>query len=277
MLAAAASYLDARQAGGQWLLRIEDIDPPREQAGADRLIIDALSYYGFQWDGDVIYQSQSRGNHVQALAQLMESGLAYRCGCSRRDLAEEPRGPLGIIYPGHCRPGSSSSEFAVRVRTTNNAIEFVDRMQGRQVHRLESESGDFVIHRRDGLIAYHLAVVVDDAAQGVTHIVRGIDLLPSTPRHLYLQDLLALPRPVYAHIPVVEHADGSKLSKLTGAKAIPMDNAATTLSAALRALGLDAPAKLSRGPVNALWEWAIPHWNAQSLAGQSRIALQHYC
>lgn len=277
LLAAAASYLDARQAGGQWLLRIEDIDPPREQAGADQLIIDALSCYGFEWDGDVSYQSRSRQDHERALAYLIDSGIAYRCGCSRRDLASEPRGPLGIVYPGNCRSGTSSSEYAIRVRTTDAVIAFRDRIQGQKIHRLESETGDFIIHRRDGLIAYHLAVVVDDAAQGVTHIVRGIDLLDSTPRHIYLQDLLGLPRPVYAHIPVVEHPDGSKLSKLTGAKAIPLDGAAITLSAALRALGLDAPAKLRHGSVKALWEWAIPRWNPELLAGQSRIALQHYC
>lgn len=277
LLAAVASYLDARKANGHWLLRIEDIDPPREQPGADRLIVEALERYGFEWDGPVSYQSEFNEQHHEAVERLLEEELAYACACSRRDLADEPRGPLGIIYPGTCRAGRVQSDVAIRLRTNNDPIEFHDRLQGAQGQRLESESGDFVILRRDGLIAYHLAVVVDDAHQGITDIVRGVDLLASTPRQMYLQRMLDLKSPRYAHIPVVEHPDGSKLSKLTGAPPIPLDRAPATLQTALTALGQQPPGTLRNEQIAFIWDWAIENWNPAAIAGQKSIALQHYC
>jgi glutamyl-Q tRNA(Asp) synthetase len=277
LVAAVASYLDARSNGGRWLLRIEDIDPPREQDGADRLIIDALERYGFAWDGAVSYQSQFKERHLAALQQLADLDMAYPCSCSRRDLADAPRGPLGTIYPGTCRSGCSSDDVAIRVRTDNQAIEFDDRLQGPQSQRLEAESGDFVIRRRDGLIAYQLAVAVDDADQGITDVVRGIDLMPSTPRQVHLQHLLGLATPRYAHIPVVEHPDGSKLSKLTGAPAIPGDAVKTTLVGALAALGQQPAEHLARETIPAIWNWAVERWRIGALSGQKSIALQHYC
>lgn len=179
LLAAIASYLEARTSGGRWLLRIEDIDPPREQPGADAEIQRALEAYGLEWDGPVIYQSRRRDRHDAAVESLLASGRAYACSCSRRDLANAPRGPLGIIYPGTCRQGCSGPDSAIRVRTTDEPVTFDDRLQGPREQRLESESGDFVIRRRDGLIAYQLAVAVDDALDGITEVVRGIDLLDS--------------------------------------------------------------------------------------------------
>ena len=277
MLAAVASYLDARHADGRWLLRIEDIDPPREQPGADRLIIEALERYGFEWDGDVIYQSSFRDRHDSAVDRLRRTGLAYPCSCSRRDLADARHGPLGAIYPGTCRAGCDETDVAIRVRTTDEAIEFTDRLQGPQTQRLESESGDFVILRRDGLIAYQLAVVIDDAEQGITDVVRGVDLLASTPRQIHLQRLLGLPTPAYAHIPLVEHADGSKLSKATGAAAIPLGEAPRVLVRTLDALGQRPPESLPGAPIGTIWEWAISHWDPAPLAGRRNIALQHYC
>ena len=272
LVAAAASFLEARSQNGRWLLRIEDIDPPREQADAADQIIDTLHRYGFEWDGDVIYQSRNDEAHRSALARLTDTGLAYRCRCSRRDLEGARRGPLGIIYPGTCRKGCSGGDAAIRVRTTDEEIAFEDALQGRIAHHLESETGDFVVCRRDGLIAYHLAVVVDDYLQGITEIVRGIDLLDSTPRQIWLQRCLGYQTPSYAHIPVVVNQLGQKLSKSTGAPGVPLDAVAETLCAALRALGLNPPAAMSASPVADVWSWALKTWQMEKLSGIQSIA-----
>ena len=266
LVAAVASYLEARVHNGRWLLRIEDIDPPREQAGASEIIIAALARYGFEWHGEVSYQSTSRAAHDAAVQELIDRGLAYPCSCSRRDLAETPRGPLGTIYPGTCRSGCDTNETAIRLRTRNEPVTFDDGLQGNQSQLLESESGDFVIRRRDGLIAYHLAVVVDDALQGVTEIVRGIDLMDSTPRQIWLQTKLGYATPTYMHIPVVTHPDGDKLSKLTGASGIPLDSIANTLISALDALGQKPPADLTQNSLQDIWLWAIQNWRIENLA-----------
>lgn len=271
LVAAAASYLQARRADGRWLLRIEDIDPPREQKGATESILLALELYGLEWDGDIIYQSASRDRHLDAVESLESQQLAYRCGCSRRDLAEVPVGPLGTIYPGTCRLGSPQGDSAIRVLTTDQDIAFDDALQGPQLQRLQSESGDFVILRRDGLIAYNLAVAIDDADQGITEIVRGFDLLDSTPRHIYLQQLLGLSMPGYMHIPVVENAAGQKLSKLTGAPALPTREPRPVIIHALQALGQPAEADLAACSVAEIWRWAISNWNPQALYGRRSI------
>lgn len=271
LLAAAASYLQARHLGGRWLLRVEDIDPPREQPDAADRIIEALQRYGFQWDGPVIYQSASHAAHAAALNRLQEAGHAYPCGCSRSDLADAPRGPLGIIYPGTCRTGCTASETAVRVRTDDSPLGFVDGLQGAHQERLESESGDFVVWRRDGLVAYHLAVVVDDHEQGITEIVRGIDLMDSTCRQIWLQRLLGFPTPSYQHIPVATHADGQKLSKLTGATAVPLGRPHETLMQVLAALRQRPPRNLRGASLDSIWAWAIENWNIGVLAGRTRI------
>lgn len=273
LVAAVASYLQARSRKGRWLLRIEDIDPPREQAGATERILRALERYGFEWDGDVLYQSASRQRHLGAIDELRDRGLAYACGCSRRDLADAAQGPLGTIYPGTCRSGCDADEVAIRVLTDDDPISFADGLQGRQSMRLASESGDFIILRRDGLVAYHLAVTVDDADQGVTEIVRGIDLIDSTPRHIHLQRLLGLPTPRYLHIPVVENGLGQKLSKLTGAAEIPLDEPRPVLLRALEALGQPVPASLAGCSLAELWRHAVAHWDPRVLAGKQRILL----
>ncbi|MEJ2297464.1 MAG: tRNA glutamyl-Q(34) synthetase GluQRS [Woeseiaceae bacterium] len=267
LVAAVASYLQARTHEGRWLVRVEDIDPPREQPGASARIIGALERYGFEWDGDVSFQSRSRPAHDEAVERLLDQGMAYPCGCSRKDLADASRGPLGTIYPGNCRAGCEATETAIRIRTTDEPIAFDDALQGTLRQRLESESGDFVIRRRDGLIAYQLAVVIDDALQGVTEIVRGIDLIDSTVRQIWLQRLLACPTPAYVHIPVVIHPDGDKLSKLTGAPAIPVDEPRPTLVAALAALQQGPPSDLAAASLPDIWRWAADHWKLDTLRG----------
>lgn len=274
LLAAVASYLQARKRRGRWLLRIEDIDPPREQPGAARRIVEALERYGFQWDGAVTNQSDSHEAHAAALERLLDAGHAYRCGCSRSDLADAPRGPLGIIYPGTCREGCSAEETAIRVRTDDSVIRFVDGLQGAHEERLESESGDFIVWRRDGLVAYHLAVVVDDHAQGITEIVRGIDLMESTCRQIWLQRLLGFSTPGYLHIPVAAHPDGQKLSKATGATAVSLGHPQAVLVQALRALGQEPPAGLGDADLHDVWRWAIENWRIEVLAGKSQIPVR---
>lgn len=276
LLAAVSSYLQAKCAGGKWLLRIEDIDPPREQVGADIEIIDALHAFGFEWDDGASYQNNFNARHEAIITDLLSSGVAYECSCSRRDLADAERGPLGAIYPGTCRQGRSAPDFAIRVQTNNDPIEFVDGLQGPQSQRLEAESGDFIIKRRDGLIAYHLAVVADDFAQGITEIVRGIDLIDSTPRHIHLQQILEFSTPTYIHIPVVTNRDGQKLSKLTGATAITADCAAPTLVAALDALYQAPPSPLANGNLENIWEWAIENWDISRLQSIESIAAEPF-
>ena len=271
LVAAVASYLEARVRDGRWLLRIEDIDPPREQAGAATLIIQALEAYGFEWDGDVIYQSRSKEAHDAAIRSLVDRGLAYPCGCSRKDLADAPLGSLGTIYPGTCRNGCTADETALRVRTTDEPIRFIDALQGPQTQRLESESGDFIIRRRDGLIAYQLAVVVDDAIEGITDVVRGIDIMDSTPRQIWLQRLLGYRTPSYLHFPVITHPDGDKLSKATGAPGVPLGEVRPTLVAALEALLQGPPADLAASTVPEIWSWAIRNWKIEPLQGVTDV------
>jgi glutamyl-Q tRNA(Asp) synthetase len=271
LVAAVASYLQARANDGRWLLRVEDIDPPREQAGATGEILTALERYGFEWDGQVIFQSASAAAHKAALDSLLERDLAYRCRCSRRDLVDAPRGELGIIYPGNCREGTADGEAAIRLRTDNSEIAFDDLLQGHVVQHLESGSGDFIIKRRDGLIAYHLAVVVDDEAQGVTEIVRGIDLMDSTPRQIWLQRLLGYRTPRYAHIPVITHANGDKFSKLTGAPGISLQRVPQTLFEALIALELQPPPELAQATLQDIWNWATENWLIGKLFGHKSI------
>jgi glutamyl-Q tRNA(Asp) synthetase len=273
LLAAVASYLEARTRNGIWLLRIEDIDPPRELAGASREILTALEHYGFEWDGPVSYQSASRAEHEAALARLSDAGHLYPCGCSRRDVEDEPAGPLGPIYPGTCRSGTRARDTALRARTTDEPLVFEDRLQGRQFQRLESDSGDFVVQRRDGLIAYQLAVVVDDYLQGASEVVRGVDLLPSTARQIWLQRLLGYPTPGYAHIPVAVDAAGQKLSKSTGAAPLPLRGEAAVLVAALAALGQAPPKTLQAAALRDVWLWARANWRLDVLKGRSQIPL----
>lgn len=271
LLAAVASYLQAKSQDGRWLVRMEDIDPPREPPGADTLILRALEAYGFDWDGPVLYQSTQDAWHRELIDRLVTAGAAYPCSCSRRDLADAARGPLGVIYPGTCRRGCTASRTAIRARTDDEPVAWDDLLQGSQSRRLESGSGDFVIRRRDGLIAYQLAVAADDAAQGITEVVRGIDLMESTPRQIHLQRLLGFATPAYAHIPVAVDARGRKLSKSTGARAVPVGEPRPVLVRALHALGQQPPAELADAGLDAIWSWARQHWDPGVLAARKQV------
>jgi len=272
LLAAVASYLQAKFHQGRWLLRIEDIDPPRQIEDADRLILQGLESYGFEWDGPVIRQSASTEQHEACVQALISAGRAYPCSCSRKDISDAPQGELGSIYPGTCRAGFEGDDYAIRLRTSDDAVEFVDGLQGRVRQRLESESGDFIIKRRDGLIAYNLAVVVDDHLQAITEVVRGTDLLDSTPRHIYLQSLLGFASPDYLHIPIAVDASGQKLSKSTGAAAISLDNPGRQLVLALEMLGQSPPPGLAAESLPTIWGWAIAHWDVAQLRGRQQIS-----
>jgi glutamyl-Q tRNA(Asp) synthetase len=264
LVAAVASYCDAKSRGGQWLLRIEDVDQTRLVAGASEAIIHTLQHYGFVWDGEIAYQSQRSEYYQTALQQLRQRGLAYPCTCSRKEITDSSTllGIEGAIYPGTClqHPTKPGAAAAWRIQTDAQTISFQDLIQGHQQHHMASDIGDFVVKRADGLFSYQLAVVIDDALQGVTHIVRGADLLNSTTRQIYLQQLLGYPTPVYAHIPLVCNADGQKLSKQTLATALPENNVVDTLVAALTFLQQPLPENAHSLSLANLWQWAITHW-----------------
>ncbi|KAB0492539.1 tRNA glutamyl-Q(34) synthetase GluQRS [Pseudomonas vancouverensis] len=258
LVAALASYLDARSVGGRWLMRMEDLDPPREEPGAQSAILKALESYGFEWDGEMVRQSDRHEAYAEVLNRLFNQGLAYACTCSRKQLE-----PYKGIYPGLCRNAGHGSEgAAIRLRVPELSYHFIDRVQGEYRQHLGRDVGDFVIRRRDGLYAYQLAVVLDDAWQGVTDVVRGADLLDSTPRQLYLQELLGLPQPRYLHIPLITQPDGNKLGKSYRSPPLTEDQATPLLLRALRALGQNPGIELTAATPREVLKWGIAHWDA---------------
>jgi glutamyl-Q tRNA(Asp) synthetase len=266
LLAALASCLEARSCGGRWLLRMEDVDRGREQAGAAADILRTLEAFGFVWDGPVVYQSDRDARYAAAFARLRARGLVYGCACTRREIADSAvRGAVdgGLVYPGSCREGLAPGQFARawRLRVDAEAVIFDDAVQGRQSQNLAEEVGDFVLRRADDLFAYQLAVVVDDAEQGVTHVVRGADLLASTPRQIYLQRQLGLPTPHYAHLPVATNAGGEKWSKQTCAPPLDPGRAADQLRQALAFLGQAPGTELDGAALADVWRWACANWS----------------
>lgn len=269
LIAALGSYLQARHRGGKWLVRIEDLDPPREVAGANDLILATLERYGFEWDGEVWYQSRRHAIYLEVLDELAHNGLSYRCGCSRKQVAEQQRRqglPPGV-YPGTCRRQQAGPHrrHAIRLNTEGQRVGFLDAVQGAIAQDVEHEVGDFVLRRADGLFAYQLAVVVDDAAQGITEVVRGSDLLDSTARQIALQTLLGYPTPGYCHLPVAVNDLGQKLSKQTFAPPLAQDNPLPALFLALRFLGQQPLGELLEGDVASFWRWALANWNAAAI------------
>jgi len=274
LIAALASFLQARTRGGRWLLRIEDIDQPRVVPKATEWILRSLKAHGLEPDGPPLYQSQHQPAYREALAQLQQQGLVYACACTRRAIRDAaPLGPYGAIYPGTCRQQRLPWHhgYAIRLRTDNRAWGFTDRLQGHFSQRLAAEVGDFVLRRSDGLFAYQLAVVVDDHAQGITEIVRGADLLDSTPRQCYLQHCLGLPTPEYLHLPVAIAPCGTKLSKQTGAPGLDDAKAPAQLCAALTHLGHPPPLDPLRASVDEILQWALAHWEPQRIPAQRAL------
>ena len=277
LIAAVASYCDARVAGGDWLVRIEDVDLPRARPGAERTILTALERCGFAWDGPVVRQSERGALYEDALERLRHHGDVYACACTRRELETVPIGAGGErVYPGTCRDGVPADRVqrnarAWRIRVGPARIDWRDRLQGPQSQDLARDVGDFVVQRADSLFAYQLAVVVDDDVQGITEVVRGADLIASTARQILLQRRLGCTTPSYLHVPIAVDAAGKKLSKQTHAAPIPAA-ALPALVAAWRFLdqplpsGSGAPATVAE-----FWQWAISAWNPARLPTVSML------
>jgi glutamyl-Q tRNA(Asp) synthetase len=253
---ATASFLDARARGGRWLLRMEDLDRPREIPGSAAGILRTLEEFGFQWDGECARQHDRIEHYANALRALEARGLTFECSCSRLQLEEEVR------YPGTCRehPSASGVSTATRLRVESGHILFTDRIQGSYRQDVAAAVGDMILRRRDRVFAYLLAVVVDDAAQGVTHVVRGADLLDNTPRQIYLQRALGLPQPAYAHVPVLTEPDDAKLAKSRRSVRLAPDSALPQLLAVFSMLGLAPPDWLATAGLAQAWSWAVGHW-----------------
>jgi len=281
LLAAVGSYLDALAAGARWLIRIEDLDTPRVVPGCADEMLRTLEAYGFEWDGEVVHQSTRRAAYRAALESLATHGRTFRCSCSRKDLAGGDDQAQG--YPGTCRRGPTrTGPTAVRFRVSDQSIRFDDLYLGTQTFDTRA-LGDVVVERRDGIASYQLAVVVDDAWQGVTRVVRGADLLSSTPWQLELQNALGLPRPIYGHLPLLTEPDGRKLSKSHRSIPVPsirgvpgrseLKAVSMALTSTLTHLSQAPPPELADASIKDVWKWAVAHWNPQALAGRTRVEL----
>ena len=256
---------------------MEDLDKPRKMPGAADDILKTLEAFGFTWDGSVLYQSRRADAYELALESLKRQTVVYPCTCSRKEIADSATssGIEGAIYPGTClkHTPKTNAHAAFRAMALDDEITFNDAIQGKITQNLAHDIGDFVIKRADGLFAYQLAVVVDDAAQGVTHVVRGADLLDSTPRQIYLQRLLGFPTPRYAHVPVAVNAVGEKLSKQTLAKAIIPEAAPMLVFEALIFLGQQPPAEIKNATLSEVWRWAITQWQLEKVPKNRTLPL----
>ncbi len=267
LLAAVGSYCAARHAGGQWMLRMDDLDTLRNAPGADQQILRCLEAYGLHWDGEVVYQSQHLEEYQAALQGLIDSGQTYPCACTRKILGNGP-------YPGTCAAGLRDGQSArsLRVRVADRAISFLDGLQGPQSCELASESGDFILRRADQVISYHLATVVDDARQSVSHVVRGADLLSSTAKHIFLQQLLGLSSPEYSHLPVICGIDGRKFSKQNHALILSTENTTETLCGVLGLLGQPTD-EYNDLQATELLRHAVQNWRPENLPKRQEIRL----
>ena len=267
LVAAVASYLEAKTQQGIWLVRIEDLDPPREVSGAIDSILRSLEKHGLFWDESIIYQSHRHEIYHAAIETLRHQDLVYPCYCSRKDISEQQQRMGLSIYPGTCRDTALQAvrQHSIRVKTQSMEISFDDKILGHFSHDVADVVGDFVLKRSDGWFAYQLSVVVDDAEQGITDVVRGADLLDNTPRQIYLQRLLGAPQPSYAHIPIAANLAGEKLSKQTFAPAIDDTLAAHNLIQALEYLGHKPPTELITEHLDTIWQWAIKHWKLDNI------------
>jgi len=257
LIAALGSYLHSKSRGGQWFVRIDDLDNDRTIPGIDSEILKTLETFGLHWDGEVLYQSSRIAAYNEAIERLSEKDLTYRCSCSRKEIGNQP-------YPGTCRKRLSNDKNnpSIRILTNNKTIEFHDLKQGHFRQNIEAEIGDFVIKRADGYIAYHLATVVDDQWQKITEVVRGADLLDSTPRQIYIQKLLGFPQPEFLHLPVATDKNGQKLNKSTGALRIDQNPYCPSqlICKALNFLGQNTPENLQHKSVDKCIQWGLDHW-----------------
>ncbi len=268
MLAAIGSYLQARSKQGEWHVRIDNIDPPREIPGSADSMLCTLESYGLHWDGPIVYQSQCQDRYRDALHELKLNNLIYDCGCSRREIESVAKiGPNGMVYPGICRNGlaKGKSARAIRLLTESCLIMLTDQIQGEYSLNIEREVGDYVIRRADGPYAYHLATVVDDALDGFTEIVRGRDLLGITPQQIYLQLQLGYVTPDYAHLPLIVDSQGRKLCKHSEAQAVDDLAKNDVLKDIFDALGLPVETEILNSPNEILWAWAIDQWNINNV------------
>lgn len=265
LVTAVGSFLQAKSQGGTWLLRMDDIDPPREVPGAADLILHTLEAFGLYWDEPVLYQSTRTGVYEAALEILRDTGHSYPCACSRQEIVAAQG--KSKVYPGTCRDGLPTGREgrALRVRLPADEVHFEDLLQGKVRRDSETELGDFVVRRADGLFAYHLAAVVDEAYQNITDVVRGADLLDATAYQICLQRLLHLPTPRYLHLPIAVNAQGQKLSKQTYAAALDPAQAGLLMTQALAFLGHAPPAELAGAPCPELLAWALTAWNPAQL------------
>lgn len=266
LVTAVASWLDARRHGGVWLIRMDDLDPPREVPGAADTILEQLHTFGLIPDEPVLWQSRRTDAYAGAVRQLLQQGDAFHCALSRKDLAAR-----NGIHPGSSVAVGPGPDRAVRLKVPEKDRVFDDLLQGRQRVNLQHEGGAFVIRRRDGLYAYQLACALDDADTGITHVIRGADLMASTPRQQLILERLRRRQPVYGHLPVLVDDDGEKLSKSAGAATLDMSDVAGTLHRALRALDQSPPSTLSDAPPREQLDWARRHWNPEGLRGRRSI------
>ncbi len=277
LVCALASYLDAKHQNGTWLVRIEDIDPPREQAGATDTILESLKQHGLHWDGDITHQSKRSQHYLTALKDLQEKQLSYRCDCTRKRLSN-----LSVAYDNHCRERNIGYQNPTSIRLNNELAaqklnlctqqQIKDRIQPTITENLLGE-GDFVVHRKDGLFAYQLAVVVDDIEQGITDIVRGADLYDCSAKQQFLTQVLNAPSFSYAHIPVVCYPNGDKLSKQNHAPQIDNKSAQKNLNLALQYLQQSPPDELNKASTETILKWGIEHWNINAISKQNTIII----
>ena len=279
MVAAVGSFLQTKHRGGEWLVRIEDLDPPREVPGATDDILRTLETFGLHWDGEVVFQSRRRALYEYALEKLRQIDVLYACACSRREIADSSvKGVDGLVYPGTCRTGITPGRapHAWRVKVDGQKIEFNDAIQGKIARDLAMDFGDFVVRRADGFFAYQLAVVVDDAEQGITEVVRGADLIESTPRQIHLQKLLDLPTPDYLHLPVALSKQREKLSKQTFAAPIDVTSPVPLLCQVLSFLSQDVPPELADVSIEDFWCWAVAHWRLERIPRVPGVAVETF-
>jgi len=271
LIAAVGSYLQAKKNDGQWLIRMEDVDITRKVKGADIDILNTLEAFGFQWQGEILYQTSQTEYYQQALEDLISQSLVFPCLCSRKQLAESKCN----IYPGYCRDRllPEPEEHAIRIRADENSIEFTDLVMGKQKQAIKKQCGDFIIKRRDGLFAYQLAVVVDDAMQGITEIVRGADLLDCTARQIYLQQLLHYKTPNYCHLPLATDEAGNKISKSEAGAEVDIKHKEKLLVKALAFLGQQPSVQLKHSSYSDIWQWAVNNWDINAIPKRQHISI----